>query len=93
MGASIVKQPNGKYARFSTYTDTITHINMTKEDYIKVRIKEAIEIATEQAKIDLKYYVKDFKELETRSFLMAERQFKDLKPKMEDPDGKYERIE
>lgn len=32
MGAIITKQPNGKYARFSTVVDTFTHSDMTKEE-------------------------------------------------------------
>lgn len=34
MGAFIAKQPNGLYCRFSTIVDTVTHWNMTKEDYL-----------------------------------------------------------
>ena len=30
----IAQQPNGKYCRFSSVIDTLTHINMTAEDYI-----------------------------------------------------------
>lgn len=36
MGAFIAKQPNGLYCRFPTVIDTITHYNMTEEDYIKL---------------------------------------------------------
>lgn len=36
MGACIFKQPNGLYGRYSATIDTITHINMTEEDYINV---------------------------------------------------------
>ena len=32
MGAIITKQPNGKYARFSTVVDTFTHSDMTEEE-------------------------------------------------------------
>ena len=35
MGAFIAKQPNGLYCRFSTVVDTVTHYNMTFEDYVK----------------------------------------------------------
>lgn len=34
MAGFIAKQPNGLYCRFSTVVDTITHYNMTREDYI-----------------------------------------------------------
>ena len=36
MGAFISEQPNGLYCRFSTVIDTITHYNMTRDDYIEV---------------------------------------------------------
>lgn len=32
MGAWYFKQPNGKYGRFSTVVDTVTHWNLTKEE-------------------------------------------------------------
>ena len=41
MGARILKQPNGKYLRWSYVTDCPTHWNMTKEDYYKYRIEKA----------------------------------------------------
>ena len=34
MGAYIAKQPNGLYCRFSSVVDSVTHWNMTEEDYI-----------------------------------------------------------
>lgn len=34
MGACIAKQPNGRYCRYSTVVETITHFNLTKEDYL-----------------------------------------------------------
>lgn len=34
MAGFISKQPNGLYCRFSTIVDTITHYNLTKEDYL-----------------------------------------------------------
>lgn len=30
----IAKQPNGKYCRFSSVVDSVTHYNFTKEQYI-----------------------------------------------------------
>lgn len=36
MGAVITKQPNGKYARFSSVVDTYTHYNMTKAELKKL---------------------------------------------------------
>lgn len=34
MGAFIAQQPNGLYCRFSTIVDTVTHYNMTRDDYL-----------------------------------------------------------
>lgn len=36
MAGMICEQPNGLYCRFSTVVDTITHHNMTREDYIEL---------------------------------------------------------
>lgn len=36
MGAFIAKQPNGLYCRFSTVVDTVTHYNMTRDDYVEI---------------------------------------------------------
>lgn len=36
MSGFVSKQPNGKYCRFSTTVDTLTHINMSFEDYVDV---------------------------------------------------------
>ncbi len=41
MGAFLCRQPNGKLCRFSTVTDTITHYNMTDEEYIEMKAEEA----------------------------------------------------
>lgn len=34
MASFICQQPNGLYCRFSTIVDTVTHFNMTREDYL-----------------------------------------------------------
>ena len=41
MGAFISKQPNGLYCRFSTVVDCPTHWNMTKEQYIEMKMAQA----------------------------------------------------
>lgn len=48
MSSYIVKQPNGLYARFSTTVDTVTHVNMTREHYIKIKVAEATVRAIEE---------------------------------------------
>ena len=57
MGAFIARQPNGLLCRFSTIVDTVTHYNMTDEDYIEY----CAEIAREKARQDLERCVKPFR--------------------------------
>lgn len=56
MGAFIARQPNGLLCRFSSVVDTITHYNMTDEEYIEY----CAEVARENARFDLEHYVKPF---------------------------------
>ena len=63
MGAFISKQPNGKLCRFSTVVDTLTHINMTEDEYISVCVQRAVEDALREARDVLKYHVKPFDEV------------------------------
>lgn len=45
MGAFISRQPNGLLCRFSTVVDTVTHYNMTEEEYIELCAERAREEA------------------------------------------------
>ena len=36
MGSWFVRQPNGKYARFSTVVDDFTHLNLSRQEAIQV---------------------------------------------------------
>ena len=45
MGSFISKQPNGLYCRFSTVVDCPTNWNMTVEDYIALKVQDAIKEA------------------------------------------------
>lgn len=56
MGAFISKQPNGKYCRFSTVVDTVTHCNMTEDEYIEM----CVERAKEEARDVLANHTKPF---------------------------------
>ena len=74
MGAFIARQPNGLLCRFSTIVDTVTHWNMTEEDYIKEiqmgrygRTREEAEI---EARRTIESYIKPFSEVIER-FLPA----------------------
>ena len=59
MPAFICKQPNGKYCRFSTVVDTVTHWNMTEQDYIDL----CVERAKEEAREVLERYTRPFDEV------------------------------
>lgn len=56
MGAFIARQPNGLLCRFSSVVDTLTHYNMTEEEYIEYRAEQA----REDAKWLLEHNVKPF---------------------------------
>ena len=45
MAGFVSKQPNGLYCRFSTVVDCPTAWNMTREDYINIKMQEAKEDA------------------------------------------------
>lgn len=57
MGAFIARQPNGLLCRFSSIVDTITHYNMTDEEYIEY----CAENAREEARRYLENHVKPFR--------------------------------
>ena len=59
MGAFIARQPNGLLCRFSTIVDTVTHSNMTDEEYIE----DCAEKAREEARWNLEHYVKPFSDV------------------------------
>lgn len=67
MGAFIAKQPNGLYCRFSTVVDTITHYNMTFDDYVN-DVQMGIygrnkDDAEKEAKYTIECFLKPFQEV------------------------------
>ena len=56
MPAFFCRQPNGKLCRFSTVVDTITHYNMTEDEYIEMMAEEARKEAREAIKSHLRPY-------------------------------------
>ena len=56
MAGFVSKQPNGLYCRFSSVTDCPTAWNMTREDYINMKMQEA----KEDAEDVLDNYLKPF---------------------------------
>lgn len=77
MAGFISKQPNGLYCRFSSVVDCPTHWNMTREDYINMKMQEA----KEEAEDVLDNHLKPF-ELVLESFRnnnMTDKEFNKFK--------------
>lgn len=60
----ISQQPNGRYCQFSTVVDTVTHWDMTAEEYIEM----CAEMARINARFELKHRLVPFSEVK-RCFL------------------------
>lgn len=97
MGAFIARQQNGLLCRFSTRVDTVTHYNMTEEEYItEVQMKEygrSREAAEREAKDTIENYIQPFSEVIRRfipfnntreKFLTILRRMGDNETKLED---------
>ena len=64
MPSFIAQQPNGFFCRFSTIVDTVTNINMTREDYITLCKKEFGEVKGEQEALEvLSHYLRPFQDV------------------------------
>lgn len=63
MAGFIANQPNGLYCRFSTVVDTVTHWDMTKEDYVKVIMERGYneEYAKKEAEEVINDYLRPFR--------------------------------
>lgn len=93
MGGFISKQPNGKYCRFSSIVDCLTHINMTFEDYVKV-IEERGKThgeAVKEAKDVIDNYIQPFERVKEdfEPANMTRKEFKKVLKMCEDPNGEY----
>ena len=85
MGSYIVKQPNGLYCRFSTSADTITHYNMTEEEYLEI----CAEKARKEAKEILENHLYPFEQIK-RDFMPTNNsleEFESFLNKMGDTSG------
>ena len=82
MGAFICRQPNGKLCRFSTVVDSVTHYNMTDEEYIEMRAERAREDARYTLEHDLEPYawIDEF----FRPGEMTQEEFDKIKKEMEE---------
>lgn len=90
MGGFIAQQPNGLYCRFSTIVDTVTHYNMTREQYLNNYTGTVT--SREDAERNLKYYIKPFSEVIERFHPSNDTQeeFDELVKIMSEPDVKEE---
>lgn len=81
IGAFIARQPNGLLCRFSTVVDTVTHYNMTEDEYIDM----CAEMAREEAKEVLENYIRPFDEVKDRFIPenMTQEEFNKLLTEME----------
>lgn len=89
MGAFISRQPNGLLCRFSSVTDTVTHYNMTDDEYIKMRQERAAEEAREL----LKRHTKPFY-MVRESFWpnnMSRSEFNEILKEMERPKNEIQK--
>ena len=98
MSGFVSKQPNGKYCRFSTTTDCLSHINMTFDDYTNVvmQMQHLNETAAQkEAKEVFTYYLRPFDDV-LSSFSpenISEKSLVETVRKMCDPNGTYEELE
>lgn len=93
MSGFIVKQPNGKYCRFSTVVDCPTHINMTFDDYVKVIMKRGYQEwkAREEAQDVMENHLYPFEAI-SEYFVpnnMTQKEFNKLIKEMQNPEGQY----
>ena len=85
MGSFISRQPNGLLCRFSSVVDTVTHYNMTEQDYIDYCVEKAVE----EAKDVLANYVRPF-DLVKKRFLpynISIEEFEKMLLEMGDKEG------
>jgi len=90
MAGFVVKQPNGRYCRFSTVVDCPTHINMTYIDYIK-NVGPQYNGSVEESIDVLENHLQPF-EMIKEKFVpnnMSENKFAELLAKMEDQNPSY----
>lgn len=82
MGAFISRQPNGLLCRFSTVVDTVTHYNMTEEEYIEMCAGRA----RKEAKDTIENYTRSFEEVKEwfRPNNMTQEEFNKLLHEMGD---------
>ena len=81
MGSFVCRQPNGKLCRFSTVVDSVTHYNMTDDEYIEMCAERARENARYVIEYELKSY--DLIDEYFRPGEMTQEEFDKIKKEME----------
>lgn len=81
MGGFVCRQPNGKLCRFSIVVDTITHYNMTDEEYIEMKAEQA----REEAREVIEKYLKPYEWIDEyfAPYNMSRAEFERIKREME----------
>lgn len=81
MAGFVARQPNGLLCRFSSIVDTVTHYNMTEEEYIEM----CAERAREEARDVLENYMKPFEWVKEHFYPnnMTQEEFDEILAKME----------
>ena len=94
----LIKQPNGKYCRFSTIVDCPTDINMTFEDCVLVVMRNqhsneerAIVEVTDVFNYQLQHFERVLRAFYPNN--LSEKSFLELVKKMCDPNGVYELVD
>ena len=81
MGSFVCRQPNGKLCRFSTVVDSVTHYNMTDDEYIEM----CAERAREEARYIIESGLKSYNLIDKyfRPGNMTQEEFDKIKKEME----------
>jgi hypothetical protein len=95
METFIARQPNGLLCRFSWETNTVTHFNMTDDEYIKMCQEKAANEASKEAREILKNHTEPF--YMVRQFFlpknMSKAEFDKILKKMERPKDEIKKME
>ena len=88
MGRIFYKQPNGLMTIFSTIVDAPIYYNVSKEDYIKIKLEEYKEQLEKDAKEifddEDPYYVEDFDEMKSKIIRNYEDRKEDFEKYLKD---------
>jgi hypothetical protein len=79
MGGMLFKQSNGRYGRFSSVVEEVTHMDMTKEDYIDICQERAQKEALELLETGLYSVDEVIEYLECSNSELAEEQIQALR--------------